>query len=100
MDSFNDFLKTFSIKEIKGPKETSKIYWRGDEIGNHYRCTGLTKDAILWTIKRTWISRFARTYKDDNGKWWVGEKGLRRGFKTEEAARKYQSKLITKHEAK
>lgn len=95
MDSFNEFLKNFSTKEItiKG-----KTYWEGTE-GTHYRCTGLTKAVILWELKRAWASRYARTYKDDKRKWWVGEKGSRKGFKTEEAARKYQAKLITKYGA-
>lgn len=100
MDSFNEFLKNFSIKELKENKTNGKTYWEGTEKDSSYRCTGLTKSVILDTIKRSWASRFARTYKDDNGKWWVGEKGSRKGFKTEAAARIYQSKLITKYGAK
>ncbi len=99
MYSFNEFLKNFSIKERLSPKD-KKTYWQGDEItDSHYRCTGLTREAVVWTIKKAWASRFVRTYRDDKGKWWVGEKGSRKGFKTEDAARKHQGKLRVKYGA-
>ena len=98
MDSFNDFLKNFSVEELKENKPNGKSYWVGKEKDSSYQCTGLTKLVILDTIKKAWASHFARTYHD-KGKWWVGEKGSRKGFKTEEVARNYQAKLIRKYGA-
>ena len=94
MEKFDEFLKRFSIRELKEDKPNGKTYWEGVEKGTYYRCTGLTGDVIMDNIRKAWTSTFARTYHDDNGKWWVGEKGSRKGFKTEEDARKHQARLI------
>lgn len=100
METFDDFLKRFSIQEFKEKKKNGKPFWQADEKEGHYRSTAITGDGIMWELKRAWASRYARTYHDDKGKWWVGEKGSRKGFKTEEDARKYQAKLIKKYKAK
>lgn len=95
---FIEFLTNFSIREIIGPKD-GKIHWQADEKDSHYRSTGLTREAVIWELKRAWASRYARTYPDEKGRWWVGEKGSHKGFTTEIKAREYRDKLIKKYGA-
>lgn len=101
MEAFDEFLKQFAIKELNEDKPNGKPYWqateKGAERGKGYRITALTGTAIMGELRKTWACRIARTYHDDKGKWWVGEKGSRKGFKTEEDAMKHRSTLITKY---
>ena len=94
METFDDFLKRFIIRELKENKPNGKPFWQADEKEGHYRSSTLTGNGIIWELRRAWTSRYARTYRDNKEKWWVGEVGSRRGFKTEKDARKHQLKLI------
>jgi len=98
METFDDFLKRYSIKELKDEKD--KPYWQAIEKEGKAKMTALTGEGIMWTLKGIWSSVHTRTYHDDKGRWWVGEKGSRKGFKIENDAIKHQTKIIAKYGAK